>query len=77
MDALPEIARSLFAVDSIWSIVFRAAIWFGVALVIIVSVDSVQSERSMKSLKANLGFFFLFIIMSSVLVYTLFGYTAA
>lgn len=74
MDAVREIVTQLFAVNSIWSIVFRGAVWFGVAIVIIVSVDNASSDRDLHKLKANLGFFFMFLILSTTLVWLLFGY---
>lgn len=79
MDALLETTRSvvgeLFAINSIWSIVFRGVIWFGVAIVIIVSVDSASSGGDLGKLKSNLGFFFMFLILSTTLIYLLFGFS--
>ena len=74
-EALRPVVQSLFAVDSIWSVVLRGGIWFGIAMVIIVSADAANPDKSLKNLKSNLGFFLLFIILSGVLVYTLFGFT--
>lgn len=75
MPAYEEIIQSLFAVDSIWSVVFRGAIWFVVALIIIVSVDNPNTDKSLKNMKSNLGFFFMFLVLSTGLVYLLFGYS--
>ncbi|HEX7017891.1 MAG TPA: hypothetical protein VF209_03225 [Patescibacteria group bacterium] len=75
MDTLREIAVSLFAVDSIWSVVLRGVVWFGVALIIIVSSDNANFDQSMKSMKSNLGFFLVFLALSTGLIYFLFGYT--
>jgi len=73
MDSLREIVLSLFAVDSIWSVVLRGAIWLGVALVIIVSTDAVNPDMSARKLKSNLGFFLMFVLLSGGLIYMLFG----
>ncbi|HSW89546.1 MAG TPA: hypothetical protein VLH19_01605 [Patescibacteria group bacterium] len=69
-----EIIIFLFAVDSIGSVFVRGAIWFGIALVILASTDSFRkgSEEGV-SLKSNLGFFFLFLILGGVLTFFLFG----
>ena len=75
MDTLREIATSLFAVDSIWSVVLRGVVWFGVAIVIIVSSDNSNFDQSMKSMKSNLGFFLVFTVLSTGLIYFLFGFT--
>lgn len=76
MEAIQEIFRQAFAVDSIWSVVVRGLIWLGIALVIIVSMDKPDPQESMKDLKANLGFFTMFLVLSGGLVYLLFGFTA-
>ncbi len=73
MEIVQEIARSIFEVDSIWSVVFRGVVWFGIAIVIIVSTDVANPEKSGKSLKSNLGFFLLFLVLSTGLIYLLFG----
>ena len=69
-----EIANNLFAINSIWSIIFRGVVWFGIAIVIIVSVDGSSSSKDYRNLKSNLGFFFMFLVVSTVLVSLLFGY---
>lgn len=74
MEVLQNIAVSMFKVDSIWSVVLRAGIWFAVAIVVIVSTDNPDPEKSLKNIKSNLGFLALFIMLSGGLVYLLFGY---
>jgi len=74
MDKVQSIIEQAVAVDSIWSIVLRGAIWLIIALIIIVSVDNPNSQVANKKLKANLGFFLMFIILSGGLVYLLFGF---
>lgn len=74
MDILENILGSIFRVDSIWSVVVRAVVWFAVATVVIISVDNPDSEKSLKNLKSNLGFFALFLVLSGGLIYLLFGY---
>lgn len=66
----------MFAVDSIWSIVLRGVVWLIIALVIIVSSDQADPEDSLRSLKANLGFFLMFLVLSGGLLYLLFGFTS-
>lgn len=76
MDAIRDLVIKAFAVDSIWSIVVRGGIWIVIALIIIVSVDNPNSDVSSKKLKANLGFFTMFLLLSGGLVYLLFGVSA-
>lgn len=71
-----QLIDSLFAVDSIWSVVLRGVIWTIIALVIIVSTDNANPDKSIKNLKSNLGFFLMFIILSGGLLYLLFGFSS-
>jgi hypothetical protein len=64
----------MFKVDSIWSVVIRGGVWLIIAMVIIVSSDQANPESSLRSLKANLGFFLMFLILSGGLLYLLFGF---
>jgi hypothetical protein len=77
MEMLRSVFSALFAVDSIWSVVLRGAVWFAIALVIVISTDSPNPESSLKNLKSNLGFFLMFLMLSGTLVFMLFGYAAA
>lgn len=73
MEVVRDIVSSLFAVNSIWSVAFRGLIWLVVSIIIIISVDNPNAQDSLKNMKANLGFFFMFLILGTVLVYMLFG----
>lgn len=73
MDAIRDLVIKAFAVDSIWSIVVRGAIWIVIALIIIVSVDNQSNDLRSNKLKANLGFFTMFLVLSGGLIYLLFG----
>jgi hypothetical protein len=77
MPSLDKLVVMLFAPDNIWSVILRAAIWIGIALVIIVSTDKPDPNKGFKDLKANLGFFMMFLVLSGGLVYLLFGFTAS
>ena len=72
---LRELIISFFAVDSIWSVVLRSGVWFAIAIVIIISTD-VANPSTSNSLKRNLGFFLLFLLLTTGLIYLLFGFTA-
>jgi len=74
-EAIQSVIQSVVAVDSIWSVVFRGALWLIISLVIIISTDAPNPERSLKNLKSNLGFLLLFMVLSGGLIYLLFGYT--
>jgi len=75
MELLRELISKAFAVDSIWSVVLRGVIWLVIAVVIIVSMDNPNADSSSVKLKANLGFFLMFTMVSGGLIYLLFGYT--
>lgn len=76
MQNLQEIFNGLFQIDSIWSVVLRAAIWFGIGIVVIISADTANFQNSTSSLRKNLGLFLLFIALSGGLIYLLFGFIA-
>ncbi len=75
MELLRTTVMELFAIDSVWSIVLRAGVWFAIAAVIIWSMSSPDPENASRKLKSNLGFFMLFLVLSGGLIYFLFGYT--
>ncbi len=75
METVREIILSMFTVTSMWSVIGRALLWFGIALIIIVSSDKADPEKSLKSLKSNLGFLMIFLVLSGGLVFLLFGFT--
>jgi hypothetical protein len=69
------IVASLFAVDSIGSVILRFVIWGVIALTIIISMDVANPEKHMKSFKANLGLTLLFLVLGGVAIWLLFGFT--
>lgn len=74
MEILRELIIKAFAVDSIWSVVLRGVIWLVISVVIIMSMDNPDAETSSIKLKANLGFFLMFTVLTGGLIYLLFGY---
>lgn len=77
MNQIQTIVEAMFKIDTIWSVLLRAGVWFTVAVVVMISTDNPDPDRSAKSLKANLGFVAMFLILSGGLVYLLFGYQPA
>lgn len=75
-EQIRELIISFFAVDSVWSVVLRGGVWFAIALVIIISTD-VANPSGSGSLKRNLGFFLLFLMLTGGLIYLLFGFTSS
>jgi len=73
MEMIRDLVIKAFSVDSIWSVILRGVIWIVIAIIIIISVDSPNADLSSKKLKANLGFFTMFLLLSGGLVYLLFG----
>lgn len=75
IEKLRPYVESLFAVDSVWSVVLRFVIWGAIALTIIASVDAVKPETQVRNLKSNLGLFLLFLVLGGVMIWLLFGFT--
>jgi uncharacterized integral membrane protein len=74
MDSIRELVHQATSVNSIWSIVLRGLIWLVISLIIIISMDHPNTDLANKKLKANLGFFLIFMVLSGGLVYLLFGF---
>ena len=74
MEQVQHLIQQAITVDSIWSIVLRGLIWLVIALIIIISADQPNSQVASKKLKANLGFFLMFTLLSTGLIYLLFGF---
>ena len=74
MSLVETVLYALFSPDNFWGVVGRGVLWFVIAGVIIASSDSPDQEKSAKSLKKNLGFIFMFVILSGGLFYLLFGF---
>ena len=75
MPTMDELVTMLFSPESIWSVILRALIWFVIAMVIIISTDKPDPDKAFKDMKANLGFFLMFLTLSGGLIYLLFGFT--
>jgi len=75
MEVLEQIYLAVFSVNSIWSVVARGVLWFIIAIVIMVSLDKADPDKAQTSLKSNLGFLLMFLVLSGVLMYLLFGYS--
>jgi len=73
-ELVSEIFTKMFTFDSIWSIVLRGGMWFAIAVVIIISADTVNPDQAGSKLKANLGFFLIFTVLTGGLIYLLFGF---
>ncbi len=73
MNYFQEIATSLFDVTSIWSVVFRAFLWIAIAVIILVATDHPHPEQSARNVKSYLGFFILFVVISTSMIFLLFG----
>ena len=74
MENLQNIAQALFSVNSVWSIILRGTIWAVMSLVILVATDNPNTEQSVENVKSYLGFFLIFIVVSTSLIYLLFGF---
>lgn len=74
-EALREIVIFLFAVDSIGSVFSRGIIWFGIAMAVIVGVDTYDKHHGEgANLKASVGLFVAFLVLGGILMYLLFGF---
>ena len=74
MDNIKNLIQQAGAVDSIWSIVTRGVIWVIISVIIIISMDNPNADLAQKNLKANLGFFIIFMFLSGGLIYLLFSF---
>jgi len=72
-----ENIRNIFNVESVWFFVFQSAIWFGICLVIVGSLLNSKNKDDFGSIKQNLGFFLFFIVLSTGLLYIMFGKAGA
>jgi len=75
MSQVQNIIISLFAIDSLPGVAFRAFIWFIIAILIMVISSKPNFNKTRKNLKSNLGFLFIFIALATTLIYMLFGFT--
>lgn len=73
MSAVQEIFQAVFDLNQVWWLVIKAGLWFAVTLLIIIKTDTPEPEESFKDLKSTLGFFLMFILVSTGLLYLLFG----
>lgn len=69
-----QFLQSIFSVNSSWSVVARAGIWFVIAIIIIASSDTAGLRSAQSNLRANLGGFLLFMVLCGGLIYLLFGF---
>ncbi len=74
MDSVKQLIQQATAIDSVWSIVLRGAIWLIISFIIIISMDHPNADLASKKMRANLGFFIIFMILSAGLIYLLFGF---
>ncbi|MEX0895952.1 MAG: hypothetical protein WDZ94_03360 [Patescibacteria group bacterium] len=74
MEVISQFLRSLFVVDSIWSIILQAVLWFVISIVIIISTDNVDPDINQQRVRANLGYLSIFLILSGLLFFMLFSY---
>lgn len=74
MELAAQFFQSIFSVNSTWSIVARAALWFVIALIIIASTDTAGLRNAQSNLRRNLGGFLLFLFLCGGLIYLLFGF---
>ena len=77
MEFFKQLATDFFDVTSVWSVVFRAIIWIVISVLILMATDNPDPEKIKGSIKSNLGFFLLFILVSTSLIMLLFGVGSA
>ncbi len=70
MDQLSATVVNLVSVDSIWSIAIRGLIWL---LFVTIFAIGVAKGKSQSRIKAEAGFFLLFIILTAITIYLAFG----
>ncbi|OGV92759.1 hypothetical protein A3B57_01975 [Microgenomates group bacterium RIFCSPLOWO2_01_FULL_47_10] len=66
-----EFLISIFAVDSVWSVITRGLVWIGAVIILAYGADEGHQR---KQLKNEAGLFFLFLFSTGALVYFIFGF---
>lgn len=77
MNIFTQLLSQVLIVNSIWGITLRGLVWLIISIVIIISVDNPNPEKSIKNLRSNLGFSFIFLTLSGGLIYFLFSFSQA
>lgn len=74
---IQQLAYDFFSVTSFWSVVFRALIWIVISVLILIATDQPKPEVGKQNVKSYLGFFLLFMLVSTSMVLLLFGMSPA
>lgn len=74
MEFISNLAIALFSVNSVWSIVLRGAIWTFMSILILIATDTPEPEQATQNVRSYLGLFLMFIVVSTSLIYLLFGF---
>lgn len=69
---MKETILEVLSPTSPYAVLIRAGIWFIVSIVIIAATDTPNGNP--RRLKENIGMFLLFLVVSSGLLYLLFGF---
>jgi|LSQX01.3.fsa_nt_gb hypothetical protein len=73
MEFLKATAYSLFDVSSIWSVVLRAVIWMVVSIIILMATNNPDPDQIKENTRTYLGSFLMLVVVSSGLIFLLFG----
>ncbi len=65
---------TLFGANSVWAVITRGIIWIIAVLILAYGVDEGHKKERIKN---EVGFFFLFLSTTGVLVYVIFGFSSA
>lgn len=77
MDVLRELVQLIITPTSVWSVAARAGVWFLISLVILWSTANPDPDQAFGNLKKNLALLLVFLVLSSGLMYLLFGFYSA
>lgn len=66
-----NLLNSIFAVDSVWSVVTRGLIWI---IAVIILAYGADEGHKRKQLKNEAGLFFFFLTSTGILIYVIFGF---
>ena len=64
----------LFGAESVWAVITRGILWIMAVLILAYGVDEGHKKERIKN---EVGFFFLFLSTTGVLVYVIFGFSSA
>jgi hypothetical protein len=71
---IQQLVYHFFDINSFWSIVLRSLVWIVLSVIILIATDQPAPEEAKKNVKSYLGFFVFFCLVSTSMIFLLFGF---